>query len=321
MKKKVLAWLLAATLSYFVFGDSLSQSNSLTYLAYPLASVTVMLVLAVVTEVLYGRREPAHKVGAASVLTLIHVVLYVLAAVGSLIAALFALISYLLSSDTTGTTEKGMHVMLWTGLAVAVIFGLTAARIMFGGGKSLLRKVQLIVMVAAAVGTIAACILGPVVTLQVTKDDRLIEAGLPSLDSAIQYYTYENGKLPERFDQLNLDNVYTRESEVGQLVARNLVEYTPNSKTSTPIDTPSPIDKSTSPVAGVSLSYSKLHFYQLCVTFQRAKQSERSGGIEIMPAVDSSSTGIGTSGSSSSLYLEINKHDKGRVCYDRQVAT
>ncbi|MEO5949205.1 MAG: hypothetical protein ABIP74_02280, partial [Candidatus Saccharimonas sp.] len=91
-----MSWLSVVTLGYFITGNT---SNVTSALAYPLASVIVMFLLAVAADFVYARREPAHKAGGANAIMLVHVVLFVLIAVGAAVTALFALISMMLSTD------------------------------------------------------------------------------------------------------------------------------------------------------------------------------------------------------------------------------
>lgn len=307
-----LAWLLAATVGYFIFGESRQIETVVNYLAYPLAAVIVMYAAAAITDAFYAKREPVQKTGIANVLMLIHVVLYILVAVAALIGAVFSVISLALNVDASTAAGKGFLVTLSTSAAVAVLFGVTAVRILLGGRLHWLRKLLMVAMAVIAAVVIGASILGPIVSAQVTKTDRLIEAGLPSLDSSVQSYVYEHGQLPASLDDLTLSS-YATESK--QLVDQKLVHYTPNTKQPTKggnepaASDATTKDDSASPNIGY-MPYGTTYYYKLCVTYSREKQS--SGGYEITP--------LGST-SSSSLYLDLRSHKSGEVCYDRQATS
>ena len=90
-------WLSALTFGYFITGND-SQSWGAA-LAYPLASVVVMLIIAQVADLFYVKHEPERKTGGSSVIMLIHAVLFVLLTVASLIVAVFSLINMSINSD------------------------------------------------------------------------------------------------------------------------------------------------------------------------------------------------------------------------------
>lgn len=302
-----LAVLSGITFGYFIAGsDATSWGDNL---AYPLAAVIVMLVIALVTDFFYARHEPVAKRGAASVIMLIHVVIYMLVVVGALIGIVFSIISMIITAGPTDTMD-GSKIFMLTALLTAVVFGAISVRALFAGKKAGVRKMFWLAMSVLALGFVVASIAGPAMKANSTKNDRLIEDALPSLASDIREYTRTNDKLPATL--ADVKNVYgdSVNGQVQQMVDRNLVTYKPNTK---PMETASdlpltsgastetkstlaPIDRSTG---------TKTFYYQLCVTYKEAKSSK-------YDTYNTSSYDNDYTNSSISTY----RHDKGNVCYD-----
>ena len=297
-----MGWLSGVTIGYFVSGNSADITSSL---AYPLASVIVMFILAAVTDFLYVRREPLHKQGGPNAIMLVHVVLFVLIAVGSAVTGLFALISMLLNTDPTMGTEA-QSIVAWTSLVLLVTFAMIAARALLGGRVRKIRMLHWIVMAALGIGMIVAAIAGPVVGAQVTKDDRLIEEGLPTLVAAVSSYVNENDKLPDNLAAANDSYQYATPASKS-LVSRSLVKYKPNVMEAISLG-----DGTT--YSGSKSSYwnSTTYYYEVCVTY---KQVKKAGGT-----YSDSMSGATKDGYYPS-YLSISSHPKGEVCYKRSAST
>jgi len=290
-----MAWLSGVTFAYFITGNS---SDLTSALAYPLASVIVMFLLAVITDLFYARREPAHKAGGANAIMLIHVVLFVLIAVGAAVTALFSLISIALNTDPTSGTD-GQTIAAWTSAVMILVFGFTAVRAMFGGRKSKLRIAHWATMSALAIGMIAFSMFGPVVGAQLTRDDRLIEEGLPVLNQTVSEYVNENGKLPTTLADAN-DASSSSSAASNALVARDMVRYTPNVKEATKIE-------DGYNATADRLTYQTTYYYRFCVTYKEAKKAS---GLYYDTA--------SSSDSKYKSYLYITGHAKGEVCYNLQ---
>lgn len=291
-----LSWLAGVTVAYFVTGNSSDVTASL---AYPLASVIVMFVVALLADVFYAKREPAHKTGGPNAIMLVHVVLFVLIAVAAAVTAVFSLISMLLSTDPTSGTD-GQVIACWTSLVAMLAFGMVALRAVLGGKKTVVRRIHWIMMGAFALGFIALSIAGPAMGAQATKDDRLIEEGLPALSQSVREYVGDKGELPATLKDAQDASTGSTSAAADLLVSRNLVRYTPNVKAAT---------KSSS-YGGVSYSdydyVTTTYYYRLCVTYKHAKKS---GGTYYDSSAEVAS-GRYTS------YLSIYGHDKGEVCYN-----
>ena len=290
-----MGWLAGVTVAYFVTGNSSSVTSAL---AYPLASVIVMLIVALVADLLYARREPEQKAGGQNVIMLVHVVLFVLITVGAAVTALFSLISMLLNTDPTAGTD-GLAITCWTSVVTVFVFGSIALRAFIGGKKRFVRKAHWITMTVLALTFIVLSIVGPAMGAQATKDDRLAEEGLPTLIQGVKEYVNQNGKLPATLSDAVEDSSFTaRNAAASALVSRNLVRYTPNIMAAT---------KSSDKLENAAYNdytYGTTHYYQLCVDY---KQVKKANGTYYDTSI--------TTGEKYPSYLTIDAHAKGEVCY------
>ena len=297
-------WLSALTFGYFVTGnDSQSWGDAL---AYPLASVVVMLIIAQVADLFYVKHEPERKTGGSSVIMLIHAVLFVLLTVASLIVAVFSLINMSINSDPVSGTN-GPAITLFTALIMLSLYGLASARVLFGGRKKILRTVFWAVSVAMALIFTIASVAGPAARANATKDDRLIESALPELATDIQNYTRENDKLPASLSDVKSTSSYSKE-KVQLLISKKLVEYKPNSQDATTNDGGTSYPSSTSMSGSTTIKYAewdtyKTFYYQLCVDYKAEKS----------PDYYYKSTA--SSGDRYSNYADTSSHKAGKVCY------
>lgn len=300
-----LAVLAGITFGYFIAGSDASFWGD--SLAYPLAAVIVMLVIALVTDFFYARHEPVAKKGAASVIMLIHVVLYMLTVVGALIGIVFSIIRMIITAGPTDTMD-GSKVFMLTAFVTALVFGGISLRALFAGKKVGVRKTFWLAMSILALGFVVASIAGPAMKANSTKNDRLIEDALPSLASDIREYTRTNDKLPATLSDAKSAYGDMTNDQVQLMIDRNLVTYKPNSKPmETASDQPMTSDVSTktkSTLAPIDTpTGTKTFYYQLCVTYKESKSSKYSSYSSSYD--DYTSTTVST-----------YQHDKGNVCYD-----
>lgn len=297
-----LTWLTTAIAVYFVTGNS---DDIPGLLAYPLAAVIVMALIAVPTDLIYARREPAQKTGGQNAIMLIHTVLFVLIAVGAAVTAVFAWISMILNTDPSEGVD-GQVIALWACLTACVVFGTLAVRVLFGGKRTLLRRVYWIVAGAATVGLVITSIAGPVAGSQATKDDRVIEQGLPYVAQMINSYADKKDKLPTSLRQAQESDTSSAadNAAVKELVDRGLVRYTPNTKEADKYGDDEGVNYDS------HYSYGTTYYYRLCVTYRNIKKS--SGSYTSADSVGSSS--------SYRTYVSINGHAKGEVCYNLETS-
>lgn len=310
-------------INYFVSGSKGYQWGN--ELAYPLASVIIMLAIALIADKFYAKHEPVKKSGGANVIMLLHVVPFILIAIGALVTVVFSLITMLLNSDPVATVDGPIKVML-VSLIVAVLFGLVSARAFYGGK----RKVRLAAWAAVAIlalGFIIGSIAGPAADALRTKNDRLIEQALPSLSSDIRSYVSEHDKLPSTLSDVTYDESSYSASAVQKLIDSKLVTYKANTLPGSN-STYDPGDISTSvcndsPTAGVcynpptlapETNGAKRFYYQLCTTYQREKKSQYNYTEDANYTV-----GMGAGVASDYRYSyvsSISSHPAGQVCYN-----
>lgn len=317
------SWLAGVVINFFVAGST-SYSEWGSQLAYPLASVIITLLIALVADFFYTKHEPEKKTGGANVIMLLHVVPFVLLAIGALVTIVFALINMLLNSDPITDTDGPLQIML-VALVVVVLLGLAAVRAFFGS-KAHVRLIAKLAFVVVAAGFIVAGIAGPAVEAVRTKDDRLIEQALPSLSSDIRDYANENNKLPANLSDVTYDESSYSASAVQKLIDSKLVTYKANTVPSSD-SSYDPSDISTnvcvnSPTAGVCSPDSSLYpssatkrfYYQLCTTYKTEKKdrynySERNAYTK--------GDSVGTAANYRYDYVnDISSHPSGDVCYN-----
>lgn len=314
------SWLAGVVINFFVAGNTGSYEWG-SVLAYPLASVVIMLGIASVTDFFYAKHEPAKKLGGANVIMLLHVVPFVLIAIGALVTIVFALLNMLLNSDPIASTDGPLQVML-VALVVAVLLGLAATRAFFGSKPSV-RLLARAAFIVVAVGFIVAGVAGPALEAVRTKDDRLIEQALPSLSSDIRDYVNEHNKLPAALSDVTYDESSYSAGAVQKLIDSKLVTYKANTLPSSN-SSYSPSDIRTqlcvdSPTAGVcspvsTNSDTKRFYYQLCTTY-KAEKKDRYNYSERNAYTKGDS--VGTALDYRYNYVSsIAAHPAGDVCYN-----
>lgn len=314
-----ISWLAAVVINYYIANKDSSDIVWSTLLAYPLASVIITFVIALVADKFYSKHEPTKKVSGANVIMLLHVVPFVLFSIGALITLVFALITMLLNSDPVDSTDGPLQVML-VALIVAILFALAAVRA-FYGVRRVVRLVSWGIFALLAVGFIVAGFAGPGVDSLRTKDDRLIEQALPSLASDIREYASQHNALPEKITDITHEGSYASAS-VQKLIDRNLVTYKANTlsdKNSTynpgDVQLKTCVDSTTAGACySGSSSSAKEFYYQLCTVFTREKKSTYNYTDEANYTVGN---GVGSATDYRSSYLSsIDSHPAGPVCYN-----
>lgn len=270
-------------LTAIVIANFINASNAGGSTPYAIAAVLVLLPISLVCDYFYSRREPAHKTGAATVIMVIHAVIFALFGIGALICAVFGLVQL----GTSSNDPKNTYVLLFSSLIIAVIYGATFLRTLNPGSSNWLRRAFTIVMAGTVILMTILGFVGPVAQERLTRDDRLINTNLYSVQSGISNYLSENGKLPSTLDQI------TVRGDAETLIERKLVEYKPNTKRATSSESTSRLD------SGRGITY----FYELCVTYAKADSDG-----------DSYTEKLGNEGGYAD-YLSTSGHPAGRVCY------
>ena len=290
-----LIWLTTQSVSFFIDSEA-NRGYQNESISYALAAVIVLFIISFICDWIYAKREPLHKQGAAMVIMIIHAVIFALFAIGSLIAAVFAVVNLLIGSGSDG--NEGPLTVLITGLIMAVVYGATLLRTLRPFKLTRVTLVYGIFMAIVSVGVTVLAVAGPALHAAQTRDDRLIERGLPQLSESIRSYTEQQDELPADLSVVKNDVT----SDAKQLIERNLVEYIPGTKNANDLpllNSKEPETKSI--VAGTSQD---IFSYQLCVTYTAKK-------------------GSGGSSEPKSIYYKMDgevspdtyTHPAGRVCY------
>ena len=258
----------------FFFDKNFSVGDSPLY---SMAAVLVLLPISVICDFLFIKREPLQKTGGASVVTIVHAVIFALFAIGALIGVVFSLVTLMISASGSEMTQ----ISLYGGLIIAVLFALIFLRTILP--KFLVKfRTAFVILMVVVVGVICTfSIFGPVNEAKLTRNDKLIVANLSTVNEAITNYVNTVSKLPADLGSLKLTG------DAKKLVTDKLVVY---SKDSAPY--------------GASADYST-YYYQLCVNYTKADANQSSY----------SSSSIYASDDGYSTYLSTYGHGAGNICY------
>jgi competence protein ComGC len=245
-----LSFLTASVLTSFILGAESGDFN-----IYAIAAVLVLLPAAFTCDVFYSRKEPVKKTGAALAVMAIHAVLFALIAMGTLITAVFTVVSMFVSAGES----DGKIVALTSSLIICVYYVLIFLRTLNPVRLSHLRKAFRFCMLGFVLLMTVLGIVGPIAKEREVRNDKLIEANVSQLATEINNYTNDNNELPDTLNQLDL------EGDVALMVSKNLIVYKPNTKTAIQQD------YSYSNSSRSSLSGST-YYYQLCANFKKASR-------------------------------------------------
>ncbi len=304
-----LVWLGGTVLDYYLNNNSNNDSDLSRELAYPLAAIIIMSIIAFMADMFYAKREPTKKVGVANIIMLLHVVPFVLAAVGALVVSVFAGIQMLLSDGSSSSVKYSILTIL-VALLMAVLMSLTAVRAFFGK-RVVTRRIVLICFGILAIGFIVAGIAGPVVYTVTTKDDRLVEQALPQLSRDIRRYVSDNDKLPSSLKDVTYEDSSQTE-QVQRMIDKKLVTYRPNvgSACVSVLYPGMTQGKKSSCILDDSADNQERFYYRLCTTYTRERNVKATKNY-----TDDYQSGV--SYDSSSYYSSsVYSHPKGEVCYD-----
>lgn len=281
-------WLTALVVGHFTNPQTNSYSEN--WLAYSFASTLVLYLISMATDLVYARKEPLHKTGAATVIMIIHTVVYSLIGIGAAITAVFSVVNIFL--ETSQTYNDGAVTALIAAVVMMVVYAFLVLRILRPVSRAWVPKLFWISMSIITIGMMAASIIGPIAESKMTANDRLIEDGLTGVSSGIRSYTTANKKLPA-----SLSDVRTSlgiETSAARLLDKNLVQYTPGKQ----------VTSQSTTTSGVRLSSTTTYNYKLCVKYART-----------------SSNRYYSTYSYDSYYTDkttpyVSGHGAGTVCYD-----
>lgn len=268
-----LIWLISVILANAITGADVSG-----IVPYAIAATIVMLPIAFATDLFYRKHEPVTKSGAATVIMVIHAVIFALLGIGALIVSVFTGLNALINIESS---NDAVTVVVLSSLFATLVYAAAFVRTLNPFKKPLGARVYAFTMLGVAALLLVLSVAGPVITSMTTYNDRLIEKNLDAVQYAVENYTEENGKLPAELGQVTIYNDVAE-----KLVQDGKVHYIPG-------------EKETSRVK-LSNTYYR---YQLCVTYDR-ENNER----ENYASYDRHNNNY-------ALYMTMTPHDAGEVCY------
>lgn len=274
-------WLILSIiwLSYIILANFILDRSYDDIIPYAIAASLVLLPIAFICDMLYRKREPVKKSGALMVIMIIHAVIFALLGIGALIGSVFTGISIALESLHRVDTKT---VIIMTSLIATVLYAGAFIRTLNPFKTKNVPKIYSFSMLSITVLLLVLAIAGPVVKSIATREDRIIESGLPPISNSINNYIAENNKLPD-----SLDDISVQDADARYIIDNNLVEY----------KTEQPVTEST------VLREEVLHRYQLCVKYKQSNRYSSYYDYEPIRANEYSS------------YLSTHNHGAGRQCY------
>ncbi|MGH7218156.1 MAG: hypothetical protein ACREGE_01780 [Candidatus Microsaccharimonas sp.] len=267
-----LIWLITVILTNAIAGADVSG-----IVPYAIAATIVMLPIAFVTDLFYRKHEPITKTGAATVIMVIHAVIFALLGIGALIVSVFTELNALINVERASDV---VMVIVLSSLFSTLVYTAAFVRTLNPFKKPLGTRIYAFAMLGVALLLLTFAIVGPVLTTIATRNDRLIENNLSSVENAVQDYVRDNGELPA-----NLDQVSIFDEDAESLVKNGEVKYTPEG-----------VEPATTSFGSTYLRY------QLCVTYDR--ENNDSGYSSYYAQNDEYET-----------YVRTTPHDAGEVCY------
>jgi hypothetical protein len=297
-KLMVLQWLTYAFWAGTVVALSVLSSQILTFylikdtnlgdtVLYSLAAILVLLPISIVCDILYIKKEPECKTGLASIIMIIHAVIFALAVIGSLITVIFSITTLIVNGSGSETTMT----LMYSALIVTLLFAILFLRTFLPSRLYKMRKKFVILMALISAVICIFGVVGPVADAKLSSNDRLIENNLSFVVDAISSYTSENNKLPNDLKSIKLTG------DAKKIVNDNLATYTKNTD-------PGLIDYESDYILPNN------YYYQLCVTYKKAS-TYTSDYVE---------SSIGTT-DDYSTYASTYSHPAGKTCYKLVTST
>lgn len=272
-------WLILALLWLMgvVLANALTNEPSTSMVPYAIAASVVLLPIAFITDFFYRKHEPLKKVGGSAIIMIIHTVLFALLGIIALIVTIFTALNMAIEANNPDASlviigTAGFATLLYAGAFIRTLNPFKSTRPLF---------IYSLVMVGLTVALLVFAVVGPLAKSITTRNDRLIEQNLSSVEASISSHVREEGKLPNSLKDLELSG------DAKQLVAQHLVEY----KKEAPAVIPS------------GSSVATQHRYQLCVTYTASNRGEYSREYQLDEYTD---------------YIQTSDHDAGRACYKLQ---
>ncbi len=286
-------WTVLATiwLVYIVIANLILQTDLTAFIPYVIAAVSVLLPLSFVCDLFYARKEPEHKSGVATIVMVIHAVIFAVFGIGVLISVVLTLVQMFISDSSD--TKTSLTVLITLSIS-ALLYGATFFRTLNPTPKIRVSLFYRLFMAVVLAVFIIMAFVGPVARSLATRNDRLIVAHIGDVNDGVQHYIETNRKLPTSLNDLALS------PEAKVLVDKELVKFKP-------ADQQTVIDQNGntgSKVQVQSFVVSTDYRYQLCATYKEAAGN----GVVSTSIYDKDADGYQS-------YLSVYDHPAGEVCY------
>ncbi len=301
-----ISWLTFLVVQYFLNEEGAREATN-DMLPYSLASVIVLVLISLASDMFYARKEPTRKSGAAMVVMVIHAVIFALFAIGWLIAAVFGGIRILIGG---WSVDAGALTLIIAALIVSTVYVATLLRTLRPTGRGSIVRGYWVFVGAVVIALIAAGVMGPAVQAGLRQQDRVIENGLPEISRAINEYARDKKELPSSLSVLKTDLT----GDAKRIVEADKVRYTPKGElpSAAPALQEEPKESrepSANPTIYPPVATDRQTFrYQLCVDYLTEKKHDSYG----YPAY----------GRDERTRYDVTpntySHDKGETCYDLQ---
>ena len=267
------------------------------FVAYGVVALLIMLPLALIADIIYGRHEDERKTTATSVVMVIHSVLFALVAIGALISTAFFSISPLFSTTSSPTAV----VDITTSAVVFLLFAGLLLRVAKPRLHKWLRPTFRVKYVLIGLVALGFAIAGPLGYALTTKNDRLTRDALVYVSSVLNAYVAQGNDLPANIDvDLGIgDAIYpysfgqdTLKNEAIRLQKAGTITYTPNIQAVETVK-----DEYTS-------GNKKVYYYELCGNYEHALRKD----LAMSYPTPADSKGF-------SDYLSIDSVEPGKQCY------
>lgn len=279
-----LIWLVTVVLVNAILDEDVAGA-----VPYAVAASLVLLPLAFFTDRAYSKREPLKKANGEAVIMVIHAVIFAISGILSLIFAVFTSINLVITTSGSSQTDTQLVALLVSGFAT-LAFAAAFLRTLNPFHSSKPNRIYRLSMVGVTALLLIFAIAGPIAQSIATRNDRLIERNLSSVESAISSYIQDNNKLPDNLNEIEIQN-----DDAAGLVKDGLVEY----------------KKEESITTRNTRAYTTTEYrYQLCVEYSRESKNRNTYPMayEINKKEYQS-------------YLSTSNHGKGEECYKLQTTT
>lgn len=281
----IMTW---AIISYFMDGTDVSDGA-----LYGVAALLVLLPLSLACDIFYHKQEPEAKTGAASIIMIIHSVIFALFGIGALISAVLSGVNLLIGDSTTGVLNT-----LLTSLVVFGIYLLVFLRTLLPKRISIIRTIFLVVTTALIAIICVASFVGPVASKKLIQYDEKLNTALNSVVDSVSSYADRNKQLPDSLTELDITD-----DESAKVVNQGLISYQQKGES--------------------VLKSSQSFYYQLCVTYKRSTINSRTTSLNTVVAkankAKAAAYQLSVDDEDYETYISTYSHPAGRHCYNMKV--